>query len=80
MKADGEESWLSAFAIHPGFVASEMGMNGHSSLESDNEVDMDDHSITVDVSCDGIMKVLDESSKEETGGNFLNWLGEVGEW
>jgi hypothetical protein len=97
LKADGEEPWLNAFGIHPGYVRRETGLNGSSNhelhnghngadndldndLDLDLNIDLDIDLVTVDVSCDGIMKVLDDSSKEETGGKFLDWEGEVGEW
>lgn len=107
----GEEV-LGAFAIHPGFVTIEMGMNGtsgsglyngtngragpglhddmyvedhlHDDMNVENhlhdDMDVENHLITVDDSCDGILKVIDDSNKEDTGGKLLNWLGDEAEW
>lgn len=79
IKINQEEAWLNAFVINPGFVTTDMGLFGSTRLGFD-QATINERLISVDTSCDGIMTVLQDSSKEKHGGKLIDYAGEVGPW
>ncbi|OAA82126.1 Short-chain dehydrogenase/reductase SDR [Akanthomyces lecanii RCEF 1005] len=68
------ETWLTAFPIDPGFVQTEMGNRGARSFN------LEQASITVDESVQGVVKVIDASTKETHSGKLFLWTGEEVPW
>ncbi|KAF4549146.1 Short chain dehydrogenase-like protein 7 [Elsinoe fawcettii] len=65
-----EEEWLVAFAVHPGFVATDMVARDREVFEKDGI-----KAIEVAESVEGIMGVIDAADREG-GGKFVSWKGE----
>jgi norsolorinic acid ketoreductase len=74
VRINSEESWLNAFVLDPGWVQTDLGNAGavHFGVEQAET--------TVDASCDGMVKVISESSKEKDGGKMVGWEGGVREY
>ncbi|PQK08101.1 hypothetical protein BB8028_0001g01800 [Beauveria bassiana] len=68
------ETWLTVFPIDPGFVQTEMGNRGARAF------DLAEASISVDESVRGVVKVIDESTKETHSGKLWKWTGEEEPW
>ncbi|OAA48826.1 Short-chain dehydrogenase/reductase SDR [Beauveria brongniartii RCEF 3172] len=68
------ETWLTVFPIDPGFVQTEMGNRGARAF------DLAEASISVDESVQGVVKVIDESTKETHSGKLWKWTGEEEPW
>ncbi|KAL4977120.1 hypothetical protein BDW66DRAFT_42544 [Aspergillus desertorum] len=60
------EEWLTAFAIHPGFVRTEMGNRGAQFMGLEEAPDTIEDAITK------TMAVIDNATREDTSGKFLN--------
>ncbi|CAN9130528.1 unnamed protein product [Alternaria alternata] len=73
-RINGEDPWLNAFVLDPGWVQTDMG-NAAAHLYDLKEAD-----ITTDASCDGMFKILSESTKEKDGGKMIGWDGGVRVW
>jgi norsolorinic acid ketoreductase len=73
-RINGEDPWLNAFVLDPGWVQTDMG-NAAAHLYNLKEAD-----ITTDTSCDGMFKVLSASTKEKDGGKMIGWDGGVRVW
>ncbi|CAN9258927.1 unnamed protein product [Alternaria alternata] len=73
-RINGEDPWLNAFVLDPGWVQTDMG-NAAAHLYDLKEAD-----ITTDASCDGMFKVLSASTKEKDGGKMIGWDGGVRVW
>lgn len=74
-RIDAEDEWLNCFAMDPGHVSTDMGDFAA------RRFDMGDHApISVQNSCDGIMSVLANTSKEEYGGRLAVFTGGFHEW
>ncbi|KAI0202673.1 hypothetical protein F4808DRAFT_420973 [Astrocystis sublimbata] len=69
-----EEKKLNSFAIHPGWVATDMGNYGASLLG------MKEAPVSIKDSCKGIMVIADMATKESHGGTFWNYTGEKYPW
>ncbi|EGX89761.1 Short-chain dehydrogenase/reductase SDR [Cordyceps militaris CM01] len=68
------ETWLTAFPIDPGFVQTEMGNRGARAF------DLEQASITVDESVQGVVKVIDAATKETHSGKLWLWTGQQEPW
>ncbi|KAL9108975.1 MAG: hypothetical protein Q9227_006371 [Pyrenula ochraceoflavens] len=79
LKIDMEESWLNSMALGPGWVHTELGDAGAKGLSVD-EATQAKYMIGIEESCDGMMKVLAETTKERHGGKMVNWNGEHQPW
>ncbi|KAJ7617146.1 hypothetical protein FB45DRAFT_1104314 [Roridomyces roridus] len=64
---DAENPKLVSLAIHPGWVATDMGNAGAPS------VGMEAAPITVDDSVQGVLSRIDGATKEKSSGKFFNW-------
>jgi norsolorinic acid ketoreductase len=71
---ENQDTNLTAFVVHPGFVATDMGNNGVKVLG------LEKADITIQESVDGLLKVFDQASREKTGGKFLTYLGSELDW
>ncbi|KAI5861162.1 NAD(P)-binding protein [Durotheca rogersii] len=74
VRINNEEEKVNSFVIHPGFVQTDMGNRSAQALGLEKAF------VTVDDSCDGIFKLISESTKEATGGRFWNYDGEELPW
>lgn len=63
----------------PGWVATELGYEGAKSLGFDDDF-INQNLISTNVSCDGMMKVYADSSKEKHGGKMVMYDGSIGGW
>ncbi|TGO19977.1 hypothetical protein BPAE_0325g00040 [Botrytis paeoniae] len=79
VRINAEEDWLNAFVMAPGWIATELGYEGAKGLGLDDDF-MKQNLISTDVSCDGMMKVYADSSKEEYGGKMVMYDGSIGGW
>jgi norsolorinic acid ketoreductase len=70
-----EESWLTAFVFHPGLVLTDMA----ASFASAGTDPVSLGAITVEVSVDGMLKVVDSASREISG-TFRNYDGTTLPW
>ncbi|KAK3339957.1 hypothetical protein B0T25DRAFT_489824 [Lasiosphaeria hispida] len=75
-KAHYDNEWLTSFAIHPGFVQSDMGNEGARAFGLAEATD------PLDTSCAAIVKVIDEASRDSIAGThgFLNNDGTTIPW
>lgn len=69
-----ENEWLTAVALHPGWVQTEMGNFAARTVGMDNAPD------TLQDSVDGCLKVIDAASREKYAGQFLSSTGETVPW
>jgi norsolorinic acid ketoreductase len=74
-----EEPWLNSMALGPGWVHTELGDAGAKSFNVD-EATQAKLMIGIDESCDGMIKVLQETSKAKHGGKLIIWNGEHLAW
>ncbi|KAF7950195.1 hypothetical protein EAE96_007486 [Botrytis aclada] len=79
VRINAEDDWLNAFVMVPGWVATELGYEGAKGLGLDDDF-IKQNFISSDVSCDGMMKVYADSSKEKHGGKMVIYDGSIGEW
>ncbi|KAJ4329968.1 hypothetical protein N0V87_010415 [Didymella glomerata] len=70
-----EEPWLTAYVTHPGLVLTDMASGMFGTPEQAAAMG----AITVDVSVAGILKTLDQASRE-IGGTFQNYDGTTLPW
>ncbi|KAJ0417854.1 hypothetical protein BJY00DRAFT_288801 [Aspergillus carlsbadensis] len=69
-----EDEWLTAFPIDPGFVATDLGNRGA------NLLGMETAPVTVEDSTTGIVKVIDQSTKETHSGRIFTFEGKEAAW
>ncbi|KAI1361467.1 NAD(P)-binding protein [Xylaria arbuscula] len=79
LKINMEEEWLNSFALGPGWVHTDLGDAGAAAFGVDKET-QDKLMIGLEESCDGMMKVLSETSKEKHGGQLILWNGSPLAW
>lgn len=65
------------FPLHPGWVQTEMGNAGAHNARAGK---IEQAEITLEQSVTGIVKVVDEATREVTGGNLVNYDGSVLPW
>ncbi|CAJ2500126.1 Uu.00g029790.m01.CDS01 [Anthostomella pinea] len=79
IRINTEDDWLNAFVMCPGWVTTELGAVGARGLGFSEEA-IAKMLIGVDESCEGMMKVLADTSKEKHGGKMVAYNGDVIEW
>ncbi|TVY78230.1 Norsolorinic acid ketoreductase [Lachnellula suecica] len=79
IRINEENSWLNSFSLVPGWVHTDLGDSGATGLGVRKE-QQDKLMIGVDESCDGMMKVLAETSKAKHGGKLVLYSGEPIPW
>ncbi|ORY29548.1 hypothetical protein BCR39DRAFT_171236 [Naematelia encephala] len=79
IKINTEDTWLHSFSLCPGWVHTDMGDAGAKGFGVDDETQAK-LMISVDESCDGMMKVLAGTTKAEHGGKLVEWTGKPIEW
>ncbi|THV45522.1 hypothetical protein BGAL_0479g00080 [Botrytis galanthina] len=79
VRINAEDDWLNAFVMAPGWVATDLGYEGAQSLGFDDDF-INQNLISTNVSCDGMMKVYADSSKERHGGKMVMYDGSIGGW
>lgn len=79
IRLHSEEEWLNTIVLGPGLVKTELGTAGAIGLGLDQDM-IDKTMISVDESCDGMIKAIDTTSREAHGGKMLAYNGEVIEW
>ncbi|GAA6039165.1 hypothetical protein JCM8097_000446 [Rhodosporidiobolus ruineniae] len=75
LKMHGEETGLTIFALSPGWVQTEMGSYGAAQMGVDSGPP-----VTLADSVAGIVKLVDESTRETHGGKLWDYTGEVLPW
>lgn len=81
-----EDNWLITVAVHPGLVDTDLGstgihwLNHESGLEFIRGFNLEKSMISVDMSCDGIVKVVSEAVREKQGGRLVSYNGEIIDW
>ncbi|KAL4968273.1 uncharacterized protein BDV14DRAFT_187776 [Aspergillus stella-maris] len=73
-KVADTEPWLIAFPVDPGFVQSDLGNNAA------NLLGLEKATTTVDDSTQGLVAVIDASTKETHSGRLWKWTGEEEPW
>ncbi|KAK3313624.1 hypothetical protein B0H66DRAFT_566644 [Apodospora peruviana] len=79
IKINMEDDWLHSFSLCPGWVHTDLGDGGADVFGVDEET-RGKLMISVDDSCDGMMKALAVTTKAEHGGRLVEWTGKVLEW
>ncbi|KAH6842951.1 hypothetical protein B0I37DRAFT_383287 [Chaetomium sp. MPI-CAGE-AT-0009] len=74
IRINAEEPWLNAFVMSPGWVQTELGNTGA------QHFGMPEADLTTDESCDAMMKVFSETTKEKHGGKLVQHDGSIWEW
>ncbi|KAF9878108.1 aflatoxin biosynthesis ketoreductase nor-1 [Colletotrichum karsti] len=71
VRINAEEDWLHAFVLCPGWVQTDLGNTGAQYFG------LEKASVTVDESCDGMMKLLATTTKEKHGGKMVSYEGNI---
>lgn len=74
IRINAEDDWLNAWVMSPGWVQTDLGNSGARALGLESAY------ITVKESCDGMMKVITSSTKENHGGKKVLYTGDIEEW
>lgn len=74
IRINAEDEWLNAFILDPGWVQTEMGNFGARSMGMEQAPE------TVERSTESMVDVITKGSKEQYGGRFVRFSGEVKEW
>ncbi|KAK4943665.1 hypothetical protein LTR10_016762 [Elasticomyces elasticus] len=74
-RMDEEEEKLTAFVVTPGWVTTDMGNMGARELFG-----LEQAPDNLDESCDGMVKLFDEATKETHGGKFWRYTGKEEAW
>ena len=74
VRINAEDDWLNAFVLDPGFVQTDMGN------EAASFFGMEQATLTVDESADGMFRVITTGTKEDFGGRLVFYTGEVLAW
>jgi short-subunit dehydrogenase len=77
VRINSEDEWLNCLVLNPGFVSTDMGVQGAKNLGWETFGPM---LITLETSCDGMMKVLDTTTKAKHGGKLVNYNDTVEEY
>lgn len=86
VRIHGEDEWLTTVAIHPGLVDTNLGstgihwLNNESGLEFIKRLHLEKFMISVNESCDGIVKVVSELARNKQGGRLVSYAGEIVDW
>ncbi|TDZ25141.1 Norsolorinic acid ketoreductase nor1 [Colletotrichum orbiculare MAFF 240422] len=71
VRINAEEDWLNAWVLGPGFVQTDLGNSGARFFG------LEEAPLSVDESCDGMMRVIATSTKERHGGKMVSYDGEI---
>ncbi|KAF6843893.1 aflatoxin biosynthesis ketoreductase nor-1 [Colletotrichum musicola] len=74
VRINAEEDWLNAWIMGPGWVQTDLGNTGAHAFG------FKEAPVTLDDSCDGMMKVFGTSTKEKHGGRLVTYEGEISGW
>ncbi|KAK7946201.1 NAD(P)-binding protein [Apiospora aurea] len=74
IRINAEDAWLNAFVLIPGWVQTDLGDRGA------RELGLEKAFIMVKESCDGMMNLLAEITKEKHGGKMVGWNGGICPW
>ncbi|KAI1392402.1 NAD(P)-binding protein [Hypoxylon trugodes] len=74
VRINSEDDWLNAFVLCPGWVQTDLGDAGARGLG------LKEAPLGLDESCDGVMKMLADSTKEKHGGKLVWYDGQVWDW
>ncbi|KAG8157440.1 hypothetical protein KVR01_012824 [Diaporthe batatas] len=74
IRINTEDEWLNAWVINPGWVQTDLGNAGARALGLESAF------ISVDESCDGMVKVIASSTKEKYGGKKVTYNGDIEVW
>ncbi|KAJ6124884.1 Short-chain dehydrogenase/reductase SDR [Penicillium samsonianum] len=74
VRINAEDEWLNAFVLDPGWVQTDMGNAAAQLWGLEEAPDTYEKSIT------GMVEVLSTGTKEQYGGKFVRYSGEVQEW
>ncbi|KAJ5373732.1 Short-chain dehydrogenase/reductase SDR [Penicillium concentricum] len=74
VRINAEDEWLNAFVLDPGWVQTDMGNEAVRSWGMEEAPD------TLEKSIAGMIGVLSTDTKEQHGGKFVLYSGEVQEW
>lgn len=74
VRINAEDEWLNAFVLDPGWVQTDMGNAAAQLWGMEEAPDTHEKSIT------GMVEVLSTGTKEQYGGKFVRFSGEVLEW
>lgn len=86
VRIHAEDDWLTTSVIHPGLVDTNLGSTGirwlihESGLESIKGLNLEKFMISVDQSCDGIVRVISEVVRDKHGGKLVSYAGEIVDW
>ncbi|KAI1476411.1 NAD(P)-binding protein [Daldinia eschscholtzii] len=78
-RMDREEEWLTAFVLSPGLADTDMARVALKGLEAVHDK-IPIQLISVDESCQGMVKVIDAATKATHGGRFLTYAGDEDTW
>ncbi|OLN81012.1 Norsolorinic acid ketoreductase 5 [Colletotrichum chlorophyti] len=79
IRINEEENWLHSFSFAPGWVHTDLGDAGAVALGVD-EAAQKEIMIGLNESCDGMMNVLAETTKEKHGGKLVVYTGDTMAW
>ncbi|CAJ2514333.1 Uu.00g024520.m01.CDS01 [Anthostomella pinea] len=79
IKIHMEDDWLNSFSLGPGWVHTDLGDAGAIGLGADEDTQAK-FMISCDDSCDGMFKVVTETSREKHGGKLVLFNGDVTPW
>lgn len=79
IQINDEEQRINAFGLVPGWVHTDMGDSGAKAFGVD-EATKSALMISTDVSCDGMMKVLGRTTKQDHGGKLIWYDGRETLW
>ncbi|KAL1869376.1 hypothetical protein Daus18300_005588 [Diaporthe australafricana] len=74
IRINEEDDWLNAWVMNPGWVQTELGNTGARALGLESAY------ITVDESCNGMVKTIASSSKGTFGGKKVLYTGHIEAW
>ncbi|KAJ5503133.1 Short-chain dehydrogenase/reductase SDR [Penicillium fimorum] len=74
VRINAEDTWLNAFVLDPGWVQTEMGNEAARVWGLEEAPDIPEKSIA------GMVEVLSMGTKEQYGGKFVLYSGEVQQW
>ncbi|TNY23175.1 hypothetical protein DMC30DRAFT_444565 [Rhodotorula diobovata] len=78
MHVEGEKDNLTAWVTHPGLVGSDMGAEAARQVKEALGVDVP--TITVEESVTGLLKLIDNATRESVGGKFVQYDGAELPW
>ncbi|KAI1379957.1 NAD(P)-binding protein [Hypoxylon crocopeplum] len=73
-----EEDWLLAFVVHPGWVQTDMG--NYSAGILGGAYGVEEAPVTIDDSCNGVVRLIDSATKPSYGGKMWDYEGTQQAW